>query len=516
MNHVCFADENGPVARITEQLLAESRPLFERRLRAVRLAVAESDPMQAMRNLVELAARWAPDAQARVIGQALELAAWHGREAVFLDIDGPAFASEVSSQPFLEQIDFMRQKRTAPSKSWTDTLKGDHDRKFVVAGATDIALVEDFQNAVARAVDTWDEKQFARDFDAIVERHGWSYNGGREWRIRTIFATNIRTSFMAGRLHQMRDPDVVKGRPYWQYRHGDAGTPRNPRPHHLAWDKLILMHDDPWWDTHFPPNDWLCSCGVRTLSRGDLRRLGKDGPDRAPDIVMEPIFDKATGKPGDKPKGIGYGWDYQVGNQWERGLVPSRLIDEAGGESLTNPRHVVEIDTPEPLADLVSAARPYKAAPLEVGLSDEDYVRAFLDPFGASLEGAVLYEDIAGDRIPISADLFRDRAGNWKIGKRNRATLTPLMAETLMDPDEIWVGVSRAIDPVDGVSEDQVIDRRYIRVDPVSGIVVVFQIGRRWWEAITAYQPTTKKGEPDLRLLDRRRGGKLRWKRPKT
>ena len=38
-------------------------------------------------------------------------------------------------------------------------------------------------------------------------------------------------------------------------------------------------------------------------------------------------------------------------------------------------------------------------------------------------------------------------------------------------------------------------------------------IGRRWWEAITVYNPTKKNGAPDLNLLDKRRGGKLIWKR---
>ena len=63
--------------------------------------------------------------------------------------------------------------------------------------------------------------------------------------IRTIFETNLRTSYMAGRLKQMRAPAVVKMRPYWQYRHGENGTPLNPRPQHVSWDGLVLMHDDP-------------------------------------------------------------------------------------------------------------------------------------------------------------------------------------------------------------------------------------------------------------------------------
>ncbi|MFT3687806.1 MAG: phage minor head protein [Paenirhodobacter sp.] len=87
-----------------------------------------------------------------------------------------------------------------------------------------------------------------------------------QWRIRTIFATNSRTSYMAGRLAMMRDPDVVRIQPWWQYIHAESRTPMAPRPQHLFWDRLVLRWGDPWWDIHFPPNDWMCSCGVRAMS----------------------------------------------------------------------------------------------------------------------------------------------------------------------------------------------------------------------------------------------------------
>ncbi|TWI94066.1 phage terminase large subunit GpA, partial [Gemmobacter caeni] len=90
------------------------------------------------------------------------------------------------------------------------------------------------------------------------------------------------------------------------------------------------------------------------------------------------------------PEGIGYGWDYQPGNLWERGLVPSALIDEGGGLIHVG-RHAVQIDPPAPLQDLLDAAKPFSARPLpEAGLSDEDYVRAFLQPFGADIGSTVV------------------------------------------------------------------------------------------------------------------------------
>lgn len=391
-------------------------------------------------------------------------------------------------------------------------MHGDHDRAFVIAGATDIAMLEEFQAAVIGAAETRDLKAFGKEFDRIVEKYGWSYNGGRDWRIRTIFNTNIRTSYMAGRLRQMRDPDVVRLMPWWEYIHADTRVPLNPRPEHVAWNGLVLAWDDPWWNTHFPPNDWLCSCGVRSLSDEQLKRKGKTGPDQAPPMNLKPYTHDASGETVMLPEGIGYGWNHMPGDLWERGLVPSALLDEAGGV-ISAGRHLAQVDTPEPLTDLLAKAKPFTAAVLPEGLPIEDYVRAFLGPFGADIGRAVLWEDAAGTRIPISEEFFRARSGAWKIEKRGRAGLTPLMAEALLDPDEVWIGVASKTDPIDPNLSELLVDRRYIRAAPDLGIIIVMEIGRRWWEPITIYQPTKKNGKPDLRLLDARRGGKLLWKR---
>lgn len=86
------------------------------------------------------------------------------------------------------------------------------------------------------------------------------------------------------------------------------------------------------------------------------------------------------------------------------------------------------------------------------------------------------------------------------------------MAETLMDPDEIWLGVARKNDPVTGTLTDLVLDRRYIRASPDASFVGVLEVGRRWWEDVTIYPPE-RDGKPSLGTLHQRRGGKLLWKR---
>ena len=215
--------------------------------------------------------------------------------------------------PFAEQIAFFRSKLDLPTRAWTDIWQAQHDKSFVVAGAAHADLVADLRGAVDQAIaEGTTLATFRKGFDSIVAKHGWSYNGGRDWRTRVIYGTNLRTSYAAGRYQQMKD--VAEHRPFWRYRHSDASE--EPRHVHLSWDGLILRHDDPWWDTHYPPNGWGCKCYIETLAPRDLKRLGKDGPDPAPAVRTRTVTVGAKG-PSPRtvtvPVGIDPGWAYAPG-----------------------------------------------------------------------------------------------------------------------------------------------------------------------------------------------------------
>ena len=187
--------------------------------------------------------------------------------------------SAYGSLPFAEQAEFFRRKLNVPTDGWTDIYTREHDWAFVVAGANRDAIVADFRAAVEKAIEggaTLDE--FRKDFDRIVATHGWDYNGGRNWRSRVIYDTNLATSYAAGRWQQLQ------AAPYWQYEHQD--WVEHPREHHVAWDGLVLAREDPWWQTHYPPNGWGCHCTARGLWQRDLEKLGKTGPDQAPAVNL--------------------------------------------------------------------------------------------------------------------------------------------------------------------------------------------------------------------------------------
>ncbi len=229
--------------------------------------------------------------------------------------------------PFQEAIEFLRRKTSIPTERWTDIWHAQHAAAFVVAGAVKDALLADLRQSVQSALDNGETlEDFRKSFDEAVAKHGWAHTGGRNWRSRVIFETNLRTAYAAGRYEQLKA--VEKSRPFWRYTHGGS---KKPRPEHLAWDGLILRADDPWWQTHYPPNGWGCSCKVFAVSERELRRRGIDPAKLTEGRCAKIAGDEAaigaiphasetyewTSKDGTRrevlPRGVQPGWAYNVG-----------------------------------------------------------------------------------------------------------------------------------------------------------------------------------------------------------
>ncbi len=234
-------------------------------------------------------------------------------------IPGPGVTTDIQAVdlPFREAVSFFREKARVPTQRWNDVWRGEHSQQFMVAGATSDALLRNFQDAIAKALERGTTlAEFRKDFDSIVDKHGWSHTGSRNWRSRIIYETNLATSYSAGRYAQLTEPETLAAFPFWQYKHSGSA---HPRLQHLAWDGLTLRADDPFWATHYPPNGWRCGCRVVPRDAEDLRRVGKSGPDAAPPMQYRPWRDKVTGQVHQVPIGIDPGWDYNPGLAKARG-----------------------------------------------------------------------------------------------------------------------------------------------------------------------------------------------------
>lgn len=218
---------------------------------------------------------------------------------------------KVDGLPFTEAIKFIQNKLVIPSRQWRDLVGPVHSKAFTVAGAAKLAIATDFYNAVNQVIESGGTlNDFRKEFDRIVDKHGWSYNGKRGWRTRVIFQTNKITAYMAGKWEQLWR--MREYRPYLQYM--TVGDER-VRQSHMKWHLKVIRIDHPIWRLIYPPNDWLCRCGVRSLSQDDMEEEGLtestvEMPRRSDTL------DPETGEVTREYDGIGFGWDYNVGMEW--------------------------------------------------------------------------------------------------------------------------------------------------------------------------------------------------------
>lgn len=410
-------------------------------------------------------------------------------------------ALKATSLQFAEQNQFFRRKLNLPTNAWTDIYTREHDYAFVVAGANRDDLVQDFRQAVEKAiVDGVTLEDFRKDFDRIVAKYGWSYRGGRNWRSRVIYETNMRSSYMAGRYEQLMA--VREDRPYWQYLHSDAVE--HPRPEHEAWNGLILRWDDPWWQYHFPINAWGCQCSVRALSDDDLARMGKKGPDEAPPIVWQTRTIGQNSPDGPRvvevPEGIDPGFEYIPGQARLDSAVP-----QPRDEGPTPPTPGLPT---RPASDPLPAPRPVPASQiLDEDMLDTDAIKRFLRPFGATPEQPAVFRGVGGESLVIGKEMFDASAdGELAIHQPDlEKKWLLLVSEALQQPAEVWV----RLEWIEALRK-AVVRRRYLASFQVEGedapVQVVVESDANGWAT------STSNTAESLRAIEQYRQGVLLYR----
>lgn len=405
------------------------------------------------------------------------------------------------SLPFTEQIDYFRGKVDLPIRSWTDVYTAEHDYAFVVAGAVKRDMLTDLRGAVERSIASGTTlEQFRKDFDQVVGKHGWQYQGERGWRTNVIWETNLRQSYNAGREAQMADPELRKRRPYAVYRHGDSA---HPRPMHLSWNGITLPLDDPWWETHTPQNGWGCKCKKFMLSARDVVRQGLTiGP--APAVEWEDRVIGTNSPNGPHtvrvPKGIDPGFEYSPGQSRlansvpqlrTRDLVPAPSAAPAPGQGLPNRQPSGPLPQPRPVP--ANRLLPAKVPPANA-------VTQFLGEFGATDAAPAVFRDVTGDALVIGREMFSGaKTGAIALPQQIKARELALLAEAIKTPDEIWARLEWQPD-----QGKAVLRRRFLAHVQVKGkaepAVAVFDQGAEGWTGVTGFVDDSEQYLEALRL----------------
>jgi len=160
------------------------------------------------------------------------------------------------------------------------------DYAFYISKTESIPLIETAQEAVARAIEQGTTlEDFRKTMREAYRRLGVTPLD--PFHVETVFRTNIQSAYQVGRWQEMRDPDVMKALPYWQYR---AIMDSRVRPAHAAMNGFIARGDDPVWMTWYPPRGFNCRCTVSAITRQEAARrapgidLDLPGIDRLPRI----------------------------------------------------------------------------------------------------------------------------------------------------------------------------------------------------------------------------------------
>lgn len=252
----------------------------------------------------------------------------------------------MKAEPFglapAQALAFFRRKGLKTSFAWQDVTHQEHDHAFTVAKMLDLDLLRDVKKMVDQALaEGMTLRDFQKQLQPLLETKGWwgrkemvdpetgevrDVQLGSPRRLRTIFQTNLATAYAAGQWAQI--VETSERAPWLMY---TAVHDNRTRPEHMAWDGRVLRFDDPWWQTHYPPNGWNCRCDVIQLNDRQVKKMGLTPLDQAPDDGTEPWTNPRTGEERQIPRGIDPGWDYHPGR--DRDEDTGRLADEKVGQT---------------------------------------------------------------------------------------------------------------------------------------------------------------------------------------
>ncbi|MDX2094353.1 MAG: PBECR2 nuclease fold domain-containing protein [Alphaproteobacteria bacterium] len=414
---------------------------------------------------------------------------------------------DLRALPPEEALDFFRKKGFKTTFDHREMMGEAHAYSFTVAKAMRRDVLQDIRAAMDDAIakgQTLDA--FRKNLKPTLQEKGWwgtktmvdpqtgkekEVQLGSSRRLRTIFETNMRASYAAGRWDAVQR--TKKTFPYLRYvTVGDGHV----RAEHKNWHNVVKPVDDPFWEKHYPPNDWGCRCWAQQVSEEDIKKLGLSITDYDPVGLPRTYFNTRTGETKSVPQGIAPGFDYNVGRARMRAMTPPPL-DEPLGVPYQGPAAKVPMPPPRTLRDDIE---------LPDGLSDAEYASRFLEEFDAGIGSPKLFQDVTGEQLVISDDLFKDSQGGWKVQKNNRHKYLLLLAQALKQPDEVWEYWEELKDG------SKRLRRRYLtRVrlgDQAKDALIAFETGKDGWHGVTTFQ------SQDKSYLEKQRRGAMVYRKP--
>ncbi len=159
---------------------------------------------------------------------------------------------------YYEQMTPIQRQQAVSIAGLAQTEQIKHVMSLVNEQLVDGGTFADFQRAVKDG-----------DIDINLPKH----------RLDNIFRTNIQGAYGRGRWYKQQANKIE--RPYLMR---DGINDSRQRPAHKILDGIIRPIDDPFWDTHYPPDDFRCRCIARSLTKEQAEAKGITTDASLPDI----------------------------------------------------------------------------------------------------------------------------------------------------------------------------------------------------------------------------------------
>nr|DAR66819.1 MAG TPA: minor capsid component [Caudoviricetes sp.] len=178
--------------------------------------------------------------------------------------------------------EYLKSKKPQAHFDYDEIVHDAHKKAFTIAKMTNLDLLKDMQSSLTKAFkDGIGFDEWKNSVKPMLAKKGWLgnikvkdpktgeekeiYVGSR--RLRTIFNTNMRTSYAKARYEsQMQSLGE-----YFRY---TAVLDSRTREAHRKLHGKTLPKTDKFWDTNYPPNGWGCRCKVQVLTEAECIARG--------------------------------------------------------------------------------------------------------------------------------------------------------------------------------------------------------------------------------------------------
>lgn len=174
---------------------------------------------------------------------------------------------------YTEALRYAREKRVIlPEEFYLLDLNA-RQYATTVSGLASLDQIKTVINLSNKAIESGSTFQ---EFQKAVKESGIELS---PHHLDNIFRTNIQNAYAHGIWTQQQENKA--NRPYLKY---SSLTDSRVRPSHLALNNIVRHIDDSFWLTHYPPNGFLCRCGVDALTEAQAKKQGITIDDELPDI----------------------------------------------------------------------------------------------------------------------------------------------------------------------------------------------------------------------------------------